>query len=130
MMLIMPALQINTTVHKGISGNHWFIVRKLAFFMKDHGVMPAFVQDYHCFVCHPFQDGSCKYIDSQMLAFIRMVDQLKALTGFFKLHCSQFNSSTLKAHTCLAMHSLLWNLLLWYLKFASHGNATKIVGHG
>ena len=129
----MPALQINMAAHKGISGNHWFTVRKLAFSVKDHGATPAFVRDYHCFVCtacHPFRDGSCKYTDSQMSAFVGMVDRPKALTGFFKLYRSQFNSSTLKAHSCLAIHSLLWNLLLRYLKFVGHGNDTKIVGRG
>ena len=65
-----------------------------------------------------------------MSAFVGMVDRPKALTGFFKLYRSAFNSSTLKAHACLAMHSPLWNLLLRYLKFVGHGNDTKIVGRG
>ena len=53
--------------HKSITGNHWCTVRKLAFSVKVHGATPAFVRDYHCFVCtacHPFRDGCCEYTGS------------------------------------------------------------------
>ena len=54
--------------HKSITGNHWCTVRKLAFSVKVHGATPAFVRDYHCFVCtachDPFRDGCCEYTGS------------------------------------------------------------------
>ena len=54
--------------HKSVIGNHWCAVRKLAFLVKVHGATPAFVRDYHCFVCtachDPFRDGCCEYTDS------------------------------------------------------------------